>query len=200
MIERRPGEMDKITEFIKHIQKQLANLDIPEQKSTPGLTPAAILIPLYLDENIWKVLYIHRGRYGNLHRGEVAFPGGSVEPQDTDRIETALRETQEELGISPTDIQVLGKMPAYETVTGYIVTPIIGLLNWPVSITKSQMEVERVFSIPLDWLMKKDNASIQEFDIPGRGTISTLVYKIFDGEKLWGFSARITEQFINMIK
>ncbi|NMC85922.1 MAG: CoA pyrophosphatase [Anaerolineaceae bacterium] len=192
--------MNHPAELIDRIKQRLAGQKSPDQPAKPGLTPAAVLLPLYLDASIWKLLYIRRGNQGEFHRGEVAFPGGAVEPEDADRAATALRETHEELGIAASAVQVLGQMPIHETVTGYIVTPVIGLLRWPVSITRSQAEVDRVFSIPLDWLMQKENSSIQKFDIPGHGQISTTVYKDFDGERLWGFSARVTQQFIDLIK
>lgn len=192
--------MNHSAEWIDHIKQQLARQKNPDQPAKPELTPAAVLLPLYLDASIWKLLYIRRGNQGEFHRGEVAFPGGAVEPEDTNRIATALRETYEELGIAASEVEILGQMPVHETVTGYIVTPVVGLLQWPVSITRSQAEVDRVFSIPLDWLMQKENSSIQKFDIPGRGQISTTVYKDFDGERLWGFSARVTQQFLDIIK
>jgi 8-oxo-dGTP pyrophosphatase MutT (NUDIX family) len=187
-------------QLIEHIVSGLKrNTDEPEIIDKKFVR-AAVLVPLFLDKGIWKVLYIRRSNVGELHRGEVAFPGGGVESGDADIFQTALRETHEELGIDPTEIQILGKFHRIPTVTKYAVTPIVGLLKWPVTIEQNYIEVARVFSIPLNWLADENNWGISNFEIPNRGAVSTIVYKTYDNENLWGFSAKVTQMLIELIK
>jgi 8-oxo-dGTP pyrophosphatase MutT (NUDIX family) len=86
------------------------------------------------------------------HQGQVAFPGGRADPSDTTPEMTALREAHEEIGIDPTKVRILGRMQSLHTISNYVVTPIVGVIPWPVSFRLEETEVRRVFSIPLNWL------------------------------------------------
>jgi 8-oxo-dGTP pyrophosphatase MutT (NUDIX family) len=189
-----------VDQLIEHISSNLEQ-DANESASVDEkLIKAAILVPLFLEQGTLKLLYIHRSDIGELHRGEVAFPGGSVEPEDANNFQTALRETKEELGIEAPEIQILGRLPQLPTVTKYAVTPVVGKLNWPTKISQNYIEVERFFSIPLNWLMDENNWEEKTFEIPNRGTVSTIVYKTYDHEILWGFTAKVTQMLIELIK
>ena len=186
--------------ILDKIKTELAAVSLLKSLPDKNLKPAAVLVPIFNDNGIWKCLFIRRSEIGEFHKGEVAFPGGGKEAGDADLIQTALRETNEELGIDSKDIEVLGILPEMKTISNYRVTPVIGVINWPVTLTPSQDEVARVFSIPILWLMDTSNWSISEIDITNRGKISTIIYDTYDGEKLWGLSARITQLLIETIK
>jgi 8-oxo-dGTP pyrophosphatase MutT (NUDIX family) len=204
LMERNKKQGDKLSEeeisLIKRIQEGLFPINSQEDAVDEHLKPAAILVPLFYDKGIWKLLFIRRSNIGEFHRGEVAFPGGGKESVDLNMAETALRETREELGIFPEHIQILGELKSLATISMYFVTPIVGLLKMPIEIIPNQMEVARVFSIPLDWLMNDENWGFTTFEIANRGKISTIVYNTFDDEKLWGFSAKVTQSLIEVIK
>jgi len=205
-MEKNQVKRNKVSEetanFIKHIRAKLIPTDeiIEISLQKKQLRLAAVLLPLFQDQGIWKLLFIHRSNINGFHRGEVAFPGGGREIEDQDMVQTALRETREELGIDKENIQVLGRLLPTETVTNYLVTPIVGIINWPLHIQPNPDEVERVFSIPLDWLMANNNWKNQEFEIPVRGKISTVAYEHYDNEILWGFTAKLTQALIAKIK
>jgi 8-oxo-dGTP pyrophosphatase MutT (NUDIX family) len=156
--------------------------------------PAAVLIPFLRKENGWHILYIRRTIVPNdRHSGQVAFPGGRKETSDRNAEDTAIREAHEEIGIDPADIQILGCLRDMLTITNYRVTPVVGLLPWPSEFHPQVKEVARIFSIPLSWLAQPANRSVKM-----RGThvlgkpVPVIHYHKFDGEILWGASARIT--------
>lgn len=187
-------------ELVKRIQEHLLPVNPLPNAIEDHLRPAAILVPLFLDQGTWKLLYIRRSNIGEFHRGEVAFPGGGKETIDQNMADTALRETREELGILPENIRILGEMEPIGTVSRYFVTPIVAFLTLPMNIEPDPIEVDRVFSIPLDWLMDNSNWQLTTFEVTGRGKVSTIVYNTFDNEKLWGFTARVTLNLIDIIK
>jgi len=160
---------------------------------------AAVLAPLFFTDE-WNFLYTRRADSLEFHKGEVSFPGGGKEIYDKDLIATSLRETHEELGIEPNKIHLLGTLPEIPSKSKYIVTPVVGVLDWPVVISANTTEVSRVFSIPLKWLMDESNWSEREIILDDGIKISTVIYNKFDGETLWGLTARITLSIINLIK
>jgi 8-oxo-dGTP pyrophosphatase MutT (NUDIX family) len=156
--------------------------------------PAAVLIPFLKKENNWHILYIRRTVVAHdRHSGQVAFPGGRADISDRNAEDTAIREAHEEIGIGPADIQILGRLRDMLTITNYRVTPVVGVIPWPFEFRPQENEVARIFSIPLTWLADPANRSVRM-----RGTqvlgkpVPVIHYHNFDGEILWGASARIT--------
>ncbi|MEJ2486290.1 MAG: CoA pyrophosphatase [Anaerolineales bacterium] len=162
--------------------------------------PAAVLIPLVQAQDSWHVLLIRRTHIdGDIHSGQVAFPGGGLEKTDSSLIETALRETNEELGIQPEDVQILGRLNEFISISNYRVTPYIGTLPWPYPIVQAEKEVARWFTIPLRWLADENNRTIQRRTLPkGLGEIGVIFFNDYDGEVLWGLSARIITEFLDV--
>jgi 8-oxo-dGTP pyrophosphatase MutT (NUDIX family) len=192
--------LDDQKEFLVKIKEGLSTFTSINLSTHTNLRPAAVLVPLLFDKNVWKCLFIRRSDIGEFHKGEVAFPGGGKEVEDKDLIQTALRETYEELGIESKEIEILGTLPEMTTISNYVVTPVIGIIQWPVKIQLNQDEVARVFAIPISWLMDSSNWNINEFEFANRGKVKTIVYNTFDEETLWGFTARITQILVALIK
>lgn len=127
-----------------------------ESKFAEGLQPvsAAVLVPIILAQGSHPtVLLTRRTAHLHDHAGQISFPGGRVDPGDTSRIDTALRETREEVGIPAERIDVIGQLPEYLTGTGYAVTPVVGLLDSPLHLQVDPFEVADVFEVPLSFLM-----------------------------------------------
>jgi len=162
--------------------------------------PAAVLIPLVQAQDTWHVLLIRRTNIdGDIHSGQVAFPGGGLDKTDSSLIDTALRETNEELGIRPEDVQILGRLNEFISISNYRVTPFIGTLPWPYPIVKEEKEVARWFTIPLGWLADENNRTIQRRTLPkGLGEIGVIFFNEYDGEVLWGLSAMIITEFLDV--
>jgi len=160
--------------------------------------PAAVLIPLIRDHHSWLILYTKRTNSLPEHSGQVAFPGGRVDLEDISPEATALREAQEEIGLDPADVRVLGNLKGLLTVTNYLVTPVIGVIRWPFTVRLASAEVSRIFTIPLEWLADPNNHEIRQRPLPHpHPPVPVLYYCPYDGETLWGVSAHIT---INLLK
>jgi len=179
---------------------------------TDSPRPAAVLIPLFLskspgEENEgWRVLLTRRTNSVAEHQGQVAFPGGRSDPTDTTPEMTALREAHEEIGLDRRQVKILGRMNNLQTITNYIVTPIVGVIPWPFPIQLEETEVSRVFSIPLDWLADPNHHEVRYRPIPN--TFAQILHKVshpviyfepYQDEFLWGVSAEITLQLIDIL-
>ena len=163
--------------------------------------PAAVLIPLLRQNNRWEILFIRRSAMeGDHHSGQVAFPGGRRDPDDESLEFTALREAQEEVSLEPKDVQILGRLEHMITISNYQVTPIVGVIPWPTTLVASPAEVNRIFTVPLDWLVEPGNHELQNREIPGSlGSHPVHFFSEYDGELLWGVSAHITVNFLDAL-
>ncbi len=177
-----------------------------ENPFPPGFFPgiprsAAVLIPLLRREEAWHILFIRRtANFNDPHGGQVAFPGGASDPTDSDAESTALREASEEIGLHPSKVRILGRLMDLVTITGYRVTPVIGVIPWPSPLVLEAKEVSRAFTIPLDWLANSDNREERLRPLPDpHRPVSVIYFKPYDGEILWGASARFTLELINIL-
>jgi 8-oxo-dGTP pyrophosphatase MutT (NUDIX family) len=157
---------------------------------------AAVLIPLVWHADEWHILYTRRTDRVESHKGQVSFPGGACDEGETTPEQTALREANEEVGISPNDVKVLGRITNMITITYFRVTPVVGVIRWPTVFRVGEHEVARVFTIPLTWLANPANR--WQFDMPGRNR-SLIAYHPYDGELLWGATARMTVDFLKVL-
>lgn len=112
-------------------------------------TPAAVLVPLINRHGGVTVMLTQRTAHLNDHAGQISFPGGRVDEGDADRVDTALREAQEETGLPRASVQILGTLPDFDIATGFRVTPIVGWIEPPVSFAPDPFEVAEVFEVPL---------------------------------------------------
>jgi len=170
-----------------------AEIDLTDETR---LKCAAVLIPLLQQNDEWHLLFTRRTDKVESHKGQVSFPGGACDEGETTPEETALREAYEEIGINPHQVHVLGKIMNMITITSFRVTPVVGIIEWPTVLHLGKDEVERVFTIPLNWLAERNNR--WEFSMPGRNR-SLIVYHPYDGELLWGATARMTVDFLKVL-
>lgn len=157
---------------------------------------AAVLIPLVWQDDEWHLLYTRRTDKVESHKGQVSFPGGACDDGETTPEQTALREAEEEIGIHPPDVRILGRLANLVTITYFRVTPVVGIVKWPVVFRVGEHEVARVFTIPLGWLANPSNRWQFERSDLKRPLIA---YHPYDGELLWGATARITVDFLNVL-
>jgi 8-oxo-dGTP pyrophosphatase MutT (NUDIX family) len=157
---------------------------------------AAVLIPLVWYDDEWHLLFTRRTDTVESHKGQVSFPGGACDEGETTPEETALREADEEIGIPPRGVKVLGRLSNLITITYFRVTPVVGVVRWPVVFRVGAHEVARIFTIPLAWLANPSNR--WQFEMAGR-TRSLIAYHPYDGELLWGATARMTVDFLNVL-
>ena len=173
---------------------------LPPGPALPG-APAAVLIPLFSHHQAWHVLYTRRTETVEHHRGQVSFPGGRIEAGDDGAMDGALRETEEEIGLRPADVRVLGSMSPLLTVTHFWVTPVVGILPWPYSFRLNSEEVVSVFGIPLDWLADPAHREIRAWQDPQSGEQREAVFfQPFEGEIVWGVTAQITLDLLTLLQ
>jgi 8-oxo-dGTP pyrophosphatase MutT (NUDIX family) len=130
-------------------------------------TAAAVLVPLVRREQGLYMLLTQRTAHLTDHAGQISFPGGRAEPQDGGPVETALRETEEEVGLSRRHVEVIGALPAYTTVTRYVVTPVVALVTPPFELSLDDFEVEEAFEVPLPFLMNPAHHRRHAFEMAG---------------------------------
>jgi 8-oxo-dGTP pyrophosphatase MutT (NUDIX family) len=162
---------------------------------------AAVLVPMFRQAEEWRLLFIRRAEQaGDTHSGEVAFPGGHLKPGETSAA-AALREAREEIALPPAQVRLLGSLPGYRTLSNHRVTPWVGRIPWPQPLRPEPAEVSRIFSIPLAWLADPAHHRIRERELPELGVKVPMVYfDEYQGELLWGVSARITLSLIQVLK
>jgi 8-oxo-dGTP pyrophosphatase MutT (NUDIX family) len=153
------------------------------------LRAAGVLIPVIERDAGLSVLLTQRAPDLKHHAGQVSFPGGRMEEHDSDVVEAALRETHEEVGIPPHCIAIVGYLPPMPTVTGYAVTPVVGLVGDDVSLRIDRTEVEYAFEVPLAFLLDRRNELALEREYQGR-RIPTVEFH-YAGERIWGATAHI---------
>ena len=159
-----------------------------EEGVPPGpLRPAAVLVPIVLREPEPTVLLTRRTDHLHHHPGQVSFPGGRVEDQDTSPIDTALRETEEEISLRRAHVELLGCLPQYQTGTGFDITPVVGLVTPPFELQLDPFEVAEVFEVPLSFLL--DASNHQRHSAVIRGTRREYYAMPYGDHFIWGATA-----------
>ena len=158
-------------------------------KLTAGLKPAGVLIPIIEREDRLSVLLTRRSAALRYHASQVSFPGGRMEPGDADIQATALRETWEEVGIQPSDVEVAGYLEPTPTITGYAVTAIVGIVRPGIELRIDPAEVEHAFEVPLAYLLDAANQRASERNFNGMRV--PIVEFHFASERIWGATANI---------
>lgn len=168
-------------------------------KLTADLHPAAVLIPLLCHQGEWHILLTRRTEKLWSHPGQVAFPGGAWEPDDRDLVQTALRESFEEISLLPESVQLIGQMPSFGTISFFDLTPVVGIIPWPYELILRPEEVARAFIVPLSFLKDPQNRYYQDFIHEGLSH-PVLYFKRYDGELIWGITAQIILEFIKLLE
>lgn len=161
----------------------------PDRFAFEALRDAAVLVPIVERADGPTVLLTRRTAHLPRHAGQVAFPGGGQEPGDASPEETALRETEEEIGLGRDRIELIGRLKPRVSYSGFLVVPIVGLVRPPFALRPDPNEVDAVFEVPLDYVLDRDNHTLESHIRDGRErTFHVLPY----GEhQVWGFTAML---------
>jgi len=165
------------------------DVEAPEEDGVPPgpLRAAAVLVPIVLRQPEPTLLLTRRTDHLNHHPGQVSFPGGRVEEQDESPIETALRETEEEIRLNRAHVELLGCLPQYRTGTGFDVTPVVGLVTPPFELSLDAFEVAEAFEVPLSFLL--DAANHQRHSALIRGKRREYYAMPYGDYFIWGATA-----------
>jgi 8-oxo-dGTP pyrophosphatase MutT (NUDIX family) len=155
---------------------------------SPNATAAAVLLPVIDHPGGPTLLFTERASMLKHHAGQIAFPGGRVEPEDGSALAGALRETAEEIGLLPSNIEVLGYLPEHPVISGYCVTPVVGLVTPGFRLTPDPREVASVFEVPLDYLLQPANCVLERRKIGG--VVEVLLQEFqWQERRIWGATA-----------
>jgi 8-oxo-dGTP pyrophosphatase MutT (NUDIX family) len=170
----------------------------------PGMLPkqpwksASVLVPLVERSSGHTVLLTKRTDQLQYHSGQVSFPGGSAEHIDRGPIQTALRETEEETGLARNFIEVIGYLDGYLTITGYAVTPVVGLVQPGFRLRPDPVEVAEIFEVPLVWLCDPGNLQVHRRQLAGQ---EVGYYQFdYDGHTIWGATAAMLVGFVGKLE
>ena len=162
-----------------------------------GPVPASVLLPLYLKEGTYHILFTKRTEHLHHHRGEISFPGGVRHPTDRDTLETALRETREEVGIDPADVEVLGVLDDFYSIHDYLVTPYVGFLPPDYRFRTNPEEIERIIEVPLAHLLRPEIFRVEDWNWKGRE--HPVFFYAYGDDEVWGLTAAILKQFLDLV-
>jgi 8-oxo-dGTP pyrophosphatase MutT (NUDIX family) len=166
--------------------------------SDPLLSPAGVLLLLYPKDGEYCVLLNRRTDQVEHHKGEISFPGGSKDANDATLLDTALRETYEEMGIRPEDVEVLGQVDDTPTTTNFLISTTVGTIPYPYDFNPSELEVAEVLEVPLPALMD-DETRRDEVRIVGDDLDHTPSYA-YQGHLIFGATARVLSRFLELLK
>lgn len=163
-----------------------------------SMSPAAVLLALYPVDGELRIVLQKRSQHVEHHKGEISFPGGMVDEDDQSRLETALREADEEMGIRPGDVEVLGRLDDTPTISDFMISTFVGTIPCPYKFTPSEIEVAEVLLVPVSHLRKptsfRDEVRLQD------GEFHRMPIYVYDGHVIFGATARILEQFLSLTK
>jgi 8-oxo-dGTP pyrophosphatase MutT (NUDIX family) len=163
------------------------DLNPGETPPSAALRPAAVLVPLINRAEGMTVLLTQRTAHLSAHAGQISFPGGRVEEEDADAIVTALRETEEEVGLTRDLIDVIGRLDTYVTGTGFEITPIVGVVTPRYTLAIDPNEVAEAFEVPLSYVLDSRNHNRTERESAGRTRVFFVLP--YDGRNIWGATA-----------
>ncbi len=163
----------------------------------PGLNPSAVMILIMNKGNEAHVFLTKRTDSVATHKGDVSFPGGSIDEGDSDAKAAALRETYEEAGISPDRIEIIGQFDEYYSVTGFHVSTIVGIIDYPYQYKINTAEIEACFDAPLSIFYNKEYDRIESFEFNNRNI--QVYYYSYEGFTIWGMTARILTEFAEKV-
>lgn len=174
--------------------------DAPRKDCSKPLKQAAVLVPFVKQAGEWHLLYIQRSEHEkDRHSGQVAFAGGKYEEADETLQVTALREANEEIGIDPKHVNVLGELNRHHSISNFQITPVVATLPWPYKLTLQKTEVAAAFTIPLKWLADPANHRLQKRQFEGT-EVSVVYFEKYNNYLLWGATARMTLSLLSLLK
>lgn len=183
----------------EHLMRQRALANGMQVKPLEEFTRASVLLPIVVRETGLTMLLTKRTAHLTDHPGQISLPGGRAEAEDASSIDTALRETEEEVGLSRRHVEVLGSLPEYFTVTGYRIDPVVALVHPPFTLQADPNEVDEIFEVPLAFLLDGGNHQRRTGEIAAGQTRSfyAMPYERFF---IWGATAHILRNLFHFLR
>lgn len=166
-------------------------------REAEALRNAAVLVPVISRGSELSVLFTRRTDHLYDHAGQISFPGGRAEPHEKNAAQTALRETEEEIGLAADRVEILGSLGEYVTVTGYRVTPVVGLVRTPLELKPDEFEVAEIFEVPLGFLL--DPSNHQRNSVIHLGQLRQYYAMPYRQYYIWGATAGMLMNFYSFL-
>ncbi len=185
---------------MKRLEEELRRrLASREPKAIPGskARPAAVLIPLILDSEGYKLLLTRRASILRRQPGDISFPGGAIDATDQTPLDAALRESEEEVGLKPSHVKVLGQMDERETVTGFRITPFVGAVGGPYPFRTNHEVAELIFA-PLTLLLRSGAYRI-EHRRRDSGALLEVYHFLYQDYDIWGITGRLIKELLDLL-
>jgi 8-oxo-dGTP pyrophosphatase MutT (NUDIX family) len=180
-----------------HIQ-QMLQAYIPFELSVPSRRLAGVLAPLYIHDGEYHMIFTKRSDRMLHHRGQISFPGGGHEPTDGSLLETALRESDEEIGLNPAHVTILGQLDDLLTTgSNYLIRPYIGLIPYPYPFEIDRRETDYLIEVPLRFL--RENNPPDQVVREHEGRIVESVFFDYEGHVIWGATGKILKHFLDLL-
>jgi 8-oxo-dGTP pyrophosphatase MutT (NUDIX family) len=162
-----------------------------------GLTEAAVLVPVFGKAGEYHILFTQRSDQVLHHKGQISFPGGARSEVDASLLDTALRESWEEIGLEAKDVEILGELDDTPTTTSsFNISPFVAFIPYPYQFTLNPYEIKKVFSVPVSALLRKANKK-EEYSTSGNEVSVDYSYE-YEGRVIWGATAQIVQQFLEV--
>ena len=173
------------------------DLHLAARNEGARVTEAAVLVPIVNHSSGLQLLLTQRTAHLDNHAGQISFPGGRVEEADASREETAMRETEEEIGLPRASVKLLGRLPVYDNLSGFRITPVVGWIEPPLELKPDPFEVESAFEAPLAHFLDLANYQRRQFHFRGRQRHYLAVP--YEGRYVWGATAAMLYSFARLL-
>ena len=178
------------------IVKEALAQRVAQTLADPSLSPAAVLLTLYPKDGEYCILLHKRSEQVEYHKGEISFPGGTQDKEDRDPLDTALRETEEEMGILREVVTILGELDEVATNSGVLIRVYVGTIDYPYPFKPSYLEIAEVLEVPIAVLQDPANRRVESrWD---QGQLTTSYSYAYKGHLIFGATARILQQFLEL--
>ena len=162
-----------------------------------GLKPSGVLLPVFFREEKHHILFTKRTENVEHHKGQISFPGGAYEDGDGALMNTALRETYEEIGLKGEDVEILGELDDVVTKTQFIISPFVGLFSYPYKFKTSAVEIDELIEVPIEALLDKN--IFREELCTRKGKPYPVYFYEYNEHVIWGATAKILKQFLDLV-
>ena len=184
---------------IDSIRSALSKTSSPNSVNSDGLIEAAVAILVYPKPDSLTIILNKRTDRVEHHKGEISFPGGGRDPEDDSILDTALRETREEMGIAPEDIEIIAQLDQVSTRSGFSITPFVGIIPPDYDFEVSNIEIAEVLEVPIESLLDTEN-QVEDDRVWGDQIPSKQYSYLYGSHIIWGATARIITQLLDILK
>lgn len=162
----------------------------------PEYRRACVLVPVVREGSNWSMVFSRRSENLAAHSGQIAFPGGAVEPGES-LDQAAIREAEEEVGIPPHHVELIGRLDDVVANSGFLVAPFVGVIDEPIEYVLQVSEVDEVFEVPIDRLLEPDNPEVRY--VPYRGRQYPAYFYHYEQYEIWGLTGRMLKSFLDLV-